>query len=131
MPSLVGIISLHPYQYIYYNSFIGGLPGAEGDYELDYWLTSYREAGEYVNSAASPDANILAWGSGYNGARGDLTIYSFSSDDDISATGETFEYAVITTRFFSHQGVLNDALVVYEVRKRGVLLAVVKKLAAP
>lgn len=89
-------------------------------------MTSYREAGEYVNQAASPDANILAWGSGYNGACDDLTVYSFSSDEDISATGETFEYAIITTRFFSHLGVLNDAPVVYEVRKRGVLLAVEK-----
>jgi hypothetical protein len=37
-------VKLHPYQYIYYNSLVGGLPGAEGDYETDYYAHSYREA---------------------------------------------------------------------------------------
>lgn len=35
---------LHPYQYVYYNQFVGGLPGAQGNYELDYWGASYKEA---------------------------------------------------------------------------------------
>ena len=128
LPGIFGIIRLHPYQYIYYNSFIGGVSGAEGNFELDYWLTSYREAGEYVNEHALRDANILAWGSGYNGARADLDVYSFGSDEDIRGNSISFEYAVITTRFFSHLGVFPNAPVVYEVRKDGALLTVVKKL---
>ncbi len=35
---------LHPYSYVYYSPLAGGLKGAEGHYELDYWATSYREA---------------------------------------------------------------------------------------
>jgi len=38
------MIRLHPYQTVYFNSFIGGLPGAAGRYETDYWGNSYREA---------------------------------------------------------------------------------------
>lgn len=128
LPGMVAVIALHPYQYIYYNSFVGGVSGAEGDFELDYWLTSYREAGEYINEHAAPEANILAWGSGYNGARYDLDVYSFGSEEDVRGSSLTFEYAVISTRFFSHLGVFPDAPVVFEVRKGGALLAVVKKL---
>lgn len=34
---------IHPYQYIYYNSFVGGLKGAFKNYEMDYWVVSYSE----------------------------------------------------------------------------------------
>lgn len=128
VPGLIGIVSLHPIQYIYYNGFVGGVSGAEGNFELDYWLTSYREAAFYINDHASIHANILAWGSGFNGAREDLYIYSFISENDLIGMDESFEYAVISTRFFSHLNVFEDAPVVYEVRRHGVLLAVVKKL---
>lgn len=128
LPGIIGIVRLHPYQYIYYNSLIGGVSGANEEYELDYWLTSYREAGSYINERAAPNANILAWGSGYNSAREDLDVYSFTSDKDIEGSSLTFEYAVISTRFSSHLWVFPDAPVVYEVRKGGALLAVVKQL---
>ena len=59
IPGIVGIVRLHPYEYIYYNSFIGGMDGAQGRFELDYWGTSYREAAEYVNKIAP--ANAVVW----------------------------------------------------------------------
>ncbi len=37
------LVALHPYQYIYYNAFVGGLQGAYGRYETDYWGGSYKE----------------------------------------------------------------------------------------
>ena len=36
--------SMHPNQYVYYNLFTGGLKGAEGRFELDYWGNSQHEA---------------------------------------------------------------------------------------
>ena len=35
---------LHPYEYIYYNAFAGGVAGAQGRYDLDYWGLSLAEA---------------------------------------------------------------------------------------
>jgi hypothetical protein len=35
---------LHPDQYVYYNLLTGGVKGAEGAYELDYWGNSLLEA---------------------------------------------------------------------------------------
>ncbi|CAO3373150.1 glycosyltransferase family 39 protein [Azospirillum argentinense] len=36
--------AMHPNQYVYYNQFAGGLKGAEGRFELDYWGNSQHEA---------------------------------------------------------------------------------------
>lgn len=38
------LIALHPYQYLFYNPLVGGLPGAAGRYEGDYWVTIMPEA---------------------------------------------------------------------------------------
>ena len=43
------LVSLHPYQYVYFNSISGGLSGAFGRDETDYWGISHQEAGEWLN----------------------------------------------------------------------------------
>ncbi|MCB9713648.1 MAG: glycosyltransferase family 39 protein [Myxococcales bacterium] len=35
--------ALHPYQYVYFNELEGGLPGAFGSYDTDYYGASYKE----------------------------------------------------------------------------------------
>jgi hypothetical protein len=41
---LKDMMALHPYQYIYFNDWVGGLRGASGRYETDYHAMSYQEA---------------------------------------------------------------------------------------
>jgi hypothetical protein len=38
------MVQLHPDQYVYYNQLVGGVKGAEGAFELDYWGNSLVEA---------------------------------------------------------------------------------------
>ncbi len=49
LPGVIGIVRLHPYEYTYYNSFVGGTAGAFRNYETDYWLTCYKEAVQTFN----------------------------------------------------------------------------------
>jgi hypothetical protein len=35
---------LHPYEYLYYNETVGGLKGAAGRYDTDYWVNMMPEA---------------------------------------------------------------------------------------
>jgi hypothetical protein len=60
IPSFVGILQLHPYEYVYFNTFAGGIQGAEGYYELDYWCTAGKEAILYVNEVA-PEGAIVTY----------------------------------------------------------------------
>ncbi|HJV24189.1 MAG TPA: glycosyltransferase family 39 protein [Aromatoleum sp.] len=47
---LATLIDLHPYEYLEYNDLIGGLRGAEGRWEEDYWASSLREATGLLNA---------------------------------------------------------------------------------
>ncbi|HXN66390.1 MAG TPA: glycosyltransferase family 39 protein [Bradyrhizobium sp.] len=38
------LVRLHPYEYLFYNTVVGGLEGASGRYDLDYWFNSMPEA---------------------------------------------------------------------------------------
>ncbi len=42
------MIKNHPYQYLYYNEIAGGVAGAYGNYELDYWCQTPREALRWI-----------------------------------------------------------------------------------
>ena len=55
-PGIYNSIQLHPYEYAYYNSFIGGTSGAFRKYETEYWLTCYKEAIEKFNA---PNAQLF------------------------------------------------------------------------
>lgn len=45
----------HPYEYVYFNGFVGGVEKAYGNYELDYYYHSTREAAEWVKANAKPN----------------------------------------------------------------------------
>jgi hypothetical protein len=52
------MVSLHPYQSVYFNRLLaGGLRGAAGRFETDYWGASYREAAEWLLHNYHPDTD--------------------------------------------------------------------------
>lgn len=61
-PGLVGIAWLHPYEYSYFNSLVGGVSGAAGNFDLDYWCTSLKEGVEFVNLSADYGDTLQVFG---------------------------------------------------------------------
>lgn len=59
LPGIVSTIKLYPYEYVYYNSFVGGLAGARDRYELDYWRISLREMALEMNKIAPTESKIV------------------------------------------------------------------------
>ncbi|MBP5664189.1 MAG: hypothetical protein J6X16_07960 [Bacteroidales bacterium] len=51
------IIANHPYEYVYFNELEGGIDKAYGNYELDYYYHSTREASEWIIANAEPNAD--------------------------------------------------------------------------
>ena len=123
-PVLLDMSRLHPYEYIYFNRLSGGLPGAEGRYETDYWALSYREGMEWLNRHAPRNARIAV--------REPLTSASYFKRPDLLIVGEnqTADYFMSTTRWNGHLK-YPEAPVVYSVQRYGVPLAVVKSLGNP
>jgi tetratricopeptide (TPR) repeat protein len=44
----VHVVKNHPYEYLYFNELAGGIKGAYGNYEMDYYYHSTREASEWI-----------------------------------------------------------------------------------
>lgn len=96
-PAFYALITLHPYQYIYYNQFVGGVPGASRSYELDYWNLSYKSAFDYINEHADYGTVVGIYGGNMNSmqvySRPDLILVSSRS-----VGVEEMDWALITTR---------------------------------
>jgi len=59
LPGVYSRAKLYPYEYVYYNSLVGGAAGAAHRYELDYWRISLREMALELNKVAAPDSLIV------------------------------------------------------------------------
>jgi hypothetical protein len=42
----VGMVRLHPYEYVYFNELVGGAKGAQSSFMLDYWGLALKQAAE-------------------------------------------------------------------------------------
>lgn len=124
IPGVYAIIQLHPYQYVYYNSFVGGTGGASRKFELDYWCTSYREAALWLNDNAPQNASVGGDGPTY-------LLYAYLRPDlkpqHISQPGEPYDYFVVTSRYNQDLNLYPKANVVYSIERNGAVLAVIKQ----
>ncbi len=41
---------IHPYEYSYFNALVGGVPGANGKYDTDYWRICSKPAAEWLGN---------------------------------------------------------------------------------
>jgi len=117
------MIKLHPYQYVYFNSLVGGLPGAYGKYETDYWGIGYREAVLWF------DNNINDKKSTYNIiVEGDplSTQYYFAKNMKLVTDSTQADYFIASTRWNLHERY--GGKTIYTVEREGVPLIFIKKL---
>lgn len=129
LPGIYGLITLHPYQYVYYNRLAGGLPGAFRRFEMDYWVTSYREASRYLDEVAPPGARVIVWGPDHivrTYARDDLVIEQYHRENRES--NATADFAVISTRNNKDLTLFPEAEVLWRTGREGAVFAVVKRL---
>jgi hypothetical protein len=124
-PGLIGIIQLHPYEYIYYNSFIGTVDHVYRRFEVDYWCTSLRESIDFLNKSAPYNSSVVILGpttAAIPFARKDLKI------NDTNIFGDELDY-VITCRYAIWEDTkYSDSEVIYEVRRGNGILAQVKAI---
>jgi len=126
LPGMIGILRLYPYEYIYYNTFIGGEAGAFRRFELDYWGTSYREAAEWLNEFGEPDTNVWVDGPAHLlelYLRDDFHVFSGNQ----TPRAEHYDYVVSMTRYDFDLNSYPDAEIVYRIERSGGVLAVIKE----
>lgn len=128
LPGIVGLITLHPYPYTYYNALVGGTGGAFRRFDTDYWLTCYKETMSYVNKSAPSGTTLFALrqpsiAQAY--AAPGITIRRFDPDADQTFPGSLL---LLTTRTNADQTYHPEAPVWYQVGRAGAVFCVVKQL---
>jgi len=128
LPGIAGIIQLHPYEYTYYNSFIGGTGGAFRRYETDYWLTCYKEAVENLNQRSDRPINLYVHREAY--------IAAYYADENISihelrgalAEVKPGDYILVNTRTNEDRRVFKDAPPILQVGHGNAVFCVIKQI---
>lgn len=129
LPALLALIELHPYEYIYYNELVGGVKGADGKYEMEYWGSSLTHAMEELNQIAPNGAVIGSWGNqaiSQRVARPDLQVEllnynNFNSELD-------YKYVLIPLRAGRDRTFLDGYPELFVIERLGVSLTIVKEL---
>lgn len=127
LPGLFEIFQLHPFEYVYFNSFTWGEKGAFREYELDYWLLSYKDAVEYLNENAPPYSTVsihLGRNLVAGFAREDLQLVRRIK----TPTLEGVDYLVVTTNNnidLEVEGYFANIKQIYSIERGGVPLVIV------
>ncbi|MBN1267936.1 MAG: hypothetical protein JXA25_20760 [Anaerolineales bacterium] len=126
-PGVLGIARLHPYEYAYYNALAGGISGAAGRYETDYWCTATREGIEYLNQEA-PENAVIGYNKGLEQvrvfARPDMTVLTSNAGKENNAP--PLDYILVCLRGRLSPSDPSGETVIYQVERDGVPFLIVK-----
>ena len=138
---VIKMAAIHPNEYIYYNELVGGVKGAYGNYELDYYYNSARKAYDWLeehegaNIRSSRDS--LRLGSdcrkhfvfNYN-ATGKLPL-KITDADFFTQNKSNWDYAVFFTRHLDKQELqgryFNSPKIIHRIMADGVPVCVILK----
>jgi hypothetical protein len=127
-PGIAGMVQLHPYEYTYYNSYVGGTGGAFRQYETDYWLTCYREAVDSLEEMIDEPVNLYVHREGYiadSYANESITVHELRGARDEVQPGD---YVLVNTRTNEDRRVFRDAPPVLQVGRAGALFCEIKQI---
>ena len=131
------IVALHPYQMTYFNSLAGGLEQASRDYETDYWLSSYKEAAQWiVQHTAATGANRTQVLLAANNNSRVCADYYLSEGKNIQShtifksgipgrLPDKFDYYIATTRY-GLNGNFPDTPVIHTIGRDNAIFTVIK-----
>ena len=128
LPGIAAIVRLHPYEYTYYNSFIGGTDGAFRNYETDYWLTCYKDAVQRLNATTLEPVNLFVKREAYVAApyaNGNITVRDLRDAADQVRSGD---YVLVNTRLNDDRSTFRDAMDVFEIKRGNANFCIVRKI---
>ena len=125
---VMAMIRLHPYEYIYINPLQGGVKGAFGKYELDYWGSSFKEAAEKLQKIVQSEGGVPA-GKIYRvaicGPWSSAMIYLPPDYEPVMAA-EPAEFFLSTTRWMCQN--MREGREIVRVERMGAPLSIIKDL---
>jgi len=128
LPGPVGIFKLHPYEYTYYNSFIGGTSHAFRNYETDYWLTCYKESVEELEESLAEPFELYVHREAY------IAAYYANQNTHVDELRGALDqvrsgdYVLVNTRTNEDRRVFKDAEPVLQIGRGDAVFCVIKRI---
>ncbi len=128
LPGIIGIKQLHPYEYAYYNSFVGGTDGVFRTYETEYWLTCYKEAVEKLNDKISAPVDLYVNREAYIAA-----TYAEENINTLELRGaydqvSSGDYVLVNTRTNEDRSTFNDVPDIIQVRRGDAIFCIIRQI---
>lgn len=127
-PGAIGIMKLHPYEYAYYNSLVGGTSGVFRSYETDYWLTCYKEAVDTFEDNINTPVNLFVHREAYIAdyyAGESITVRDLR---DFAAQVQPGDYILVNTRTNEDRSTFREAPPVLMVTRGEAIFCVIKQV---
>jgi hypothetical protein len=136
VPSL---ITMHPYQYAYYNFLAGNRETLHERFETDFWVTSYREAAEWLNSKKGQNPqpmHVLIAANPHSMAAFGVFV---RPDIQFSATMDNylrqpippqFDYYVASVRYGLWTN-FSGSPIIHRIERDGILMSVIRARQSP
>jgi hypothetical protein len=125
-PSIFSLIQLHPYEYTYYNSLVGGTSGAFRSYETDYWLTCYKESVEQFNgTGVQLFVKREPYIAEYYADKNSISIRDYRAEFGKIQSGD---FVLVNTRANEDIKTFKDAPVVLQVRRGNAVFCEIKQV---
>jgi hypothetical protein len=128
LPGVFSAAQLHPYEYTYYNSLVGGTGDAFRAYETDYWLTCYKEAVEQLNNLAPRPANLFVHREAYIAAGYAADGITVRDERGNLSAIQSGDYLLVNTRTNEDRKTFHGAPVALEIGRGGATFCVVKQV---
>ena len=126
-PQAYRMVVLHPHQYVHYNALAGGLKGAQGRYELDYWANSYKEAVEVLNAHIERGGGPAGRATRVCAVGAERSASYYYPDHFVPVSRpEGADYVICFTRWELDRQVPGKTIAAVE--RQGTVLAVVKQI---
>lgn len=128
LPAIVSAVKLHPYEYAYYNSFVGGTSGAFRTYETEFWLTCYKEAIENLQSQVKEPAKVYVHREAYIAAtyaNPNLTVL-----DERGALNQikSGDYILVNSRSNEDLKTFKDAPIILQVTRGDAVFCTIRRI---
>ncbi len=134
LPAIIWTVRTHPNQYVYFNETVGGIKGAYGNYDMDYYQNSGLQAADWIKQHVpkTPGKQLVVTSnmSGYGNYFVDDTVsYRVPYVRYANRHSKDWDYYVASPRFLPkeqlQQGIWPPQNVVHRIEVDGVPLSVV------
>lgn len=128
LPGIAGILQLHPYEYTYYNSLVGGTGRAFRQYETDYWLTCYKDAVENLNPTLEEQTTLYVHREAYIAAY--YAAENISVQDLRGALDEVQpgDFVLVSTRTNEDRRVFKEAPTRFQIGRGDAVFCLIKQI---